>query len=82
MKAADINTTLINAYLQILDYLSPSAKLDLISKLTKSAKSETPTDGKKRFKSSFGAFVSNKSAQELIREIREARTFTSQREAF
>jgi hypothetical protein len=30
MKAIDINTTLIEGYLQLLDNLSPNNKLDLI----------------------------------------------------
>ena len=40
MKAIDINTTLIEGYLRLLDNLSPSNKLDLISKLTLSVKTD------------------------------------------
>jgi hypothetical protein len=54
MKALDINTTLVEGYLQLLDNLSPSNKLDLISKLTKSVKTDI-TDRKKHFYKAFGA---------------------------
>lgn len=77
MKAADINTTIIEGYLQMLDNLSPGNKLDLISKLTASVKSDI-TYKKSSFKKSFGAFQSEKSADEIINEIRSSRTFTRQ----
>ncbi len=77
MKAADINNTLIEGYLRLLENLSPSNKLDLISKLTMSMKTEI-TDKKKSFKKSFGAFESSKSADEIIKEIRDSRTFNRQ----
>jgi len=77
MKTADINTTLIEGYLQLLDNLSPSNKLDLISKLTASVKSDI-TNKKSSFKKAFGAFQSKKSADEIINEIRSSRTFTRQ----
>ncbi|MEJ7682680.1 MAG: hypothetical protein WKG06_33450 [Segetibacter sp.] len=40
MKSVDINTAIIEGYLRLLDNLSPSSKLDLISKLTASVKSD------------------------------------------
>lgn len=81
MDAADINTTLIDGYLQMLDNLSASNKLDLISKLTASVKSDI-TNRKTSFKEAFGAFESKKSADEIINEIRNSRTFTRQIEEF
>ncbi len=77
MKRADINTTLIEGYFQLLDNLSPGSKLDLISKLTASVKSDI-TNKKSSFKKAFGAFQSEKSADEIINEIRSSRTFTRQ----
>ena len=77
METSDTDTTLIDGYLQMLDNLSPSNKLDLISKLTISIKSDI-TDKKSAFKESFGAFESEKSADEIINEIRNSRTFTRQ----
>ena len=81
METADINTTLIDGYLQMLDNLSASNKLDLISKLTASVKSDI-TNKKSSFKEAFGAFESEKSADAIINEIRSSRTFTRQIEEF
>ncbi len=77
MKTADTNTTLTEGYLQLLENLSPSNKLDLISKLTASVKSDI-TNKKSSFKKAFGAFQSEKNADEIINEIRSSRTFTRQ----
>jgi len=81
VETADINITLIDGYLQMLDNLSPSDKLDLISKLTDSVKSDFKNK-KSSFKEAFGAFESEKSADEIINEIRRSRTFTRQIEEF
>lgn len=81
MKAIDINTTLIEGYLRLLDNLSPSNKLDLISKLTISVKTDI-TDRKKHFYKAFGAWESKKSADQMINDIRNSRTFNRQTEQF
>jgi len=81
MKAIDINTTLIDGYLQMLDNLSPSNKLDLISKLTQSVKTDI-TDRKKFFYEAFGAWDSKQSAEEIIEDIRKSRTFNRKIEQF
>lgn len=81
MKAIDINTTLIEGYLRLLDNLSPSNKLDLISKLTVSVKTDI-TDRKKHFYKAFGAWESKQSADEIINDIRNSRTFNRQIEQF
>lgn len=81
MKAIDINTTLIEGYLRLLDNLSPSNKLDLISKLTISVKTDI-TDRKKHFYKAFGAWESKKSADQIINDIRNSRTFNRQTEQF
>ena len=73
MKAA-INSYILDSYMAFLDTLSPGAKLDLISKLTQSLKSEIrPKDN--LFESSFGAWSGNESADEIVKGIRESRTF-------
>ena len=74
MKAIDINTTLIEGYLRLLDNLSPSNKLDLISKLTLSVKTDL-TDRKKYFYKAYGAWESIESADQIISDIRNSRTF-------
>jgi hypothetical protein len=81
MKAIDINTTLIDGYLQMLDNLSPSNKLDLISKLTQSVKTDI-TDRRKSFYEAFGAWDSKQSAEEIIEDIRNSRTFNRKIEQF
>jgi GTP cyclohydrolase III len=75
MKAQEINTTIVDGYIGLLDNLSPNDKLEIISKLTDSVR----TDLKNKvssFKKAFGAFDSEKSAEEIIEEIRSSRTFT------
>jgi len=81
MKAIDINTTLIDGYLQLLDNLSPSNKLDLISKLTLSVKTDI-TKKKDTFYRAFGAWESTQTADQIIGDIRDSRTFTRQIEQF
>ncbi len=74
MKTIDIDNTLIDGYLELLDNLSPSNKLDLISKLTESVKTDI-TNKRRAFDDSFGAWESSETAEELITMIRESRTF-------
>lgn len=81
MKAVDINITLIDGYLLLLDNLSPSSKLDLISRLTLSVKTDI-TDREKHFFKAFGAWESKQSADEIINDIRNSRTFNRQIEQF
>ncbi|WP_411274024.1 hypothetical protein [Daejeonella sp.] len=79
MKAVDINRTLIEGYLQLLDNLSPSNKLDLISKLTLSVKTDI-VKKKNTFYKSFGAWESTHNAEQIIEDIRLSRTFTRELE--
>ena len=79
MKAADVNNTLIEGYLRLLENLSPSSKLDLISKLTLSVKTDI-TKRKKSFYKAFGAWESKKSSEEIIAELRSSRTFNRETE--
>lgn len=81
MKAAEINTTIVDGYVGLLDNLSPVNKLDLISKLTASVKTDL-TNRKSSFKKAFGAFDSKQSAEEIINEIRNSRVSTRQIESF
>lgn len=81
MKAIDINTTLIEGYSRLLDNLSPNNKLDLISKLTLSIKTDL-TDRKKSFYKAFGAWESKQSADEIIKDINGSRIFNRQIEQF
>ena len=79
MKAIDINTTLIDGYLRLLGNLSPSNKLDLISKLTLSVKTDI-SDKSNSFYKAFGAWESPQTADEMISDIRGSRRFKRQLE--
>ncbi|MFT3948792.1 MAG: hypothetical protein QM763_17645 [Agriterribacter sp.] len=81
MKEPEVNTTLIDGYVELLDNLSPNNKLDLISKLSASVKTDL-TKKKSSFKKAFGAFDSKKTAEEIIKEIRSSRVSTRQIESF
>ena len=81
MKTTEVNTTIVDGYVGLLDNLSTNNKLDLISKLTASVKTDL-TNKKSTFKKSFGAFDSKKSAEEIIEEIRNSRVSTRQIESF
>ena len=81
MKIVEINTTIVDGYVELLDNLSTNNKLDLISKLTTSVKTDL-TNKKSSFKKAFGAFVSKKSAEKIIEEIRSSRVSTRQIESF
>jgi hypothetical protein len=72
-----INNNIIDSYLALLKNLSPGAKLDLISRLTQSLKSDIKPDVN-QFASSFGAWQGSESAEEIIARIRNSRTFNRQ----
>jgi len=72
MRTAEINTTIIDGYVELLENLSTNNKLDLISKLSTSVKTDL-TKKKYSFKKAFGAFESAKTAEEIIDEIRNSR---------
>ena len=81
MKITEINTSIVDGYVGLLDNLSTNNKLDLITKLTASVKTDL-TKKKSAFKKAFGAFDSKKSAEEIIEEIRSSRVSTRQIESF
>jgi flagellar motor switch protein FliG len=76
MKAT-INNHILNAYMSFLETLSPGAKLDIISKLTQSLKSDVKSKDN-LFESSFGAWAGNESAEEIVKDIKGSRTFNRQ----
>jgi len=81
MRAAEINTTIVEGYIGLLDKLSLSNKLELISKLTDSAKTDL-IKKESSFKEAFGAFESTKTAEEIIEEIRSSRVSNRKTESF
>ena len=80
MKSND-NAIMIENYYGLLRSLSKESKLKLITKLSNSMIEEVLEDETlvDRF---FGAFKSDKSAEEIIQEIREGRTFNRTIKAF
>jgi hypothetical protein len=74
-------TSLIDNYFGLLNGLSKENKLRLIARLSNSVADEViaKEDVVDKF---FGAFKSDKSAEEIIREIRESRNFNRSVEAF
>ncbi len=81
MKAANLKFNIIDTYLELLNNLSPDSKHELISKLSDSLKgSKKPT--KKSLASLYGAFVSKKSAEEIIAELKNSRNFDRKTEGF
>ncbi|MDR6803229.1 hypothetical protein J2Y45_000499 [Dyadobacter sp. BE34] len=77
MKPEKRNTTLVDAYASILGNLTPADKIDLIAKLSET-KEMSAKKKKNTFRKAFGAFVSDKSAEEIIADIRSSRVSTRQ----
>ena len=77
MEAANLNTHLINSYLELLKNLSPADKLDLIAKLTQSVKADLEVKNN-AFEQAFGAWEGKESAEEIIDTIRSSRQFNRQ----
>lgn len=81
MITTETNSTIVDGYIGLLDSLSPTDKLDLISKLTESVKADLKNK-KTSFKKAFGAFDSEKTAEEIVDEIRSSRLTNRQIESF
>ncbi len=74
MNTAEINSKLIDSYLTMAKNMHTQTKLDLIKKLSESAR--TGHDQKQNnFYSAFGGWDEHDSAEEIIRNIRESRNF-------
>ncbi|MDZ4759230.1 MAG: hypothetical protein SGJ10_13975 [Bacteroidota bacterium] len=81
MKAADLNINLVETYFEMLKNLSADSKLELIAKLSNSTKTTSWTK-KHSLESLYGAFVSKQSADEMINDIKQSRTFNRKRVSF
>jgi hypothetical protein len=81
MKATDLKFNLVESYLGLLNSLSPDNKLELISKLSDSLKTSKQPSGKS-LGSLYGAFISKKSADEIITDLKNNRNFTRKTEGF
>lgn len=65
---------IIETYTGLFEGLNAVSKLELLERLAKSIRKGKKTK-EKDFFSSFGAFASDKPAEEIAREIRESRKF-------
>ncbi|MCB9230240.1 MAG: hypothetical protein H6581_01135 [Bacteroidia bacterium] len=75
------NQVLIESYLELLGKLGNESKLEIISRLADSMK-ERKESGIKDFYDLYGAFEDEKSAEEMIEEIRNSRNFNRQVDSF
>lgn len=65
---------IIESYSKLFEGLSSTSKIELIENLSNSLKNQSESVETK-FYNSFGAFASNKEAEEIIEEIRSSRKF-------
>ncbi|WP_374443620.1 hypothetical protein [Epilithonimonas sp.] len=65
---------IIETYSNLIDNLSSIGKMELLEKLTKSLKKEKKAK-EVDFFNSFGAFSDEKSAEDIVLEIKESRKF-------
>lgn len=79
MDALNVNSILVNNYVALLQNMSQDHKLELIAKLAQSLKAEKEEG--MSLKELFGAFQSERTADQLIEEIRQSRVFNREIEA-
>lgn len=85
MKAENLKFNLIDSYLELLKNLSSDNKLELISKLSdslKSSKKPTEKNSDKSLDDLCGAFIFDKSSDDLISELKKSRNFNRKIEEF
>jgi len=79
---SDTSTITVDNYFGLLRNLSKETKLKLIAKLSNSIIEDSASENVNVVDNFFGTFKSDKSAEEIIKEIRESRTFNRTIEAF
>jgi len=81
MKSAEINSKLIDSYISLLKNMSAQNKLDLISKLTNTVKTDIEQENTDFYKA-FGGWDKTESAEVLIETVKGSRTFNRTIEGF
>ena len=81
MQSTNLNKRLIEGYLELFNNLSPKNKEALIAGLLDSLKPKKSSK-KKSLKLISGDFIEEKSAEQIIAELRDARSFTRSLESF
>ena len=66
---------IVDTYSHLFDGLTSGSKIELLEKLTKSLKKDHKSKEKEFFRS-FGAFGSEKNAEDIVREIKQSRKFS------
>lgn len=79
MNSTDISLNLVDSYFGLMKNLSDDNKLEIISKLSNSMKS-SKRNKSVSLESLYGGFASEKTADEIINEIRTSRNFRNNRE--
>jgi len=77
MKTTELNTKLLENYFGLIRNLSPEIKINLIEKIANTLKGNISSN-KTSIDDAFGGWKSDKSADEIISEIRENRNFNRQ----
>ena len=80
MKAININTSLVDNYYAILKSLSPNNKLELISRLSNSMKITQKENDEISLDALYGSWDSDNTADDIIAELKSARSFTRKQE--
>jgi len=79
---SNANKIMVDDYYGLLRNLSKETKIKLIAKLSNSIIADNTSENENVVDNFFGAFKSNKSAEKIIKEIRESRSFNHTIEAF
>ena len=71
MSTTELNTKIVDSYLELLENLSSASKLELIEKLTQSVKLDLQRP-KDNFEESFGAWDEGNDTEKLIEKSEAA----------
>ncbi len=77
MKTTEVNTKLLENYFGLIRNLSPEIKINLIEKIANTLKGSA-SNNNTSINDAFGGWKSDKSADEIISELRENRNFNRQ----
>ena len=82
MKTIDRNNNPVDSYFMLLKDLNPDDKLELIARLSKSMKNDIVEKKEKddSWKSLFGAWELDQSADDFVEELKKDRNFSRKRE--
>lgn len=75
MKTTDNQSPLVDHYYSILKNWSSDDKLDLISRLSKSMKTDTEPEKDESWKSLFGALDLDETVEEFVKRLEKDRIF-------